>query len=49
MALKVECDHGEIWIPKSCIHDDSEVYDALNNATGDLVVMRWFAEKEGYA
>jgi len=48
-ALKVECEHGEVWIPKSCIHDDSEVYDALNNASGKLVVVEWFAAKEGYS
>jgi hypothetical protein len=35
----------EIWIPKSVIHDDSEVYK--EGAEGKLVVARWFAEKEG--
>lgn len=39
---------GETWIPRSVIHDDSEVYDALNNASGELVVVRWFARKEGW-
>jgi hypothetical protein len=38
----------EFWIPKSVVHDDSEVYDALNNARGELIVQRWFAIKEGW-
>ena len=37
----------EFWIPKSCIHDDSEVFSSLG--LGKLIVMRWFAEKNGYA
>ena len=36
----------EIWIPKSVIHDDSEVFDARDNAEGELVVMAWWARKE---
>ncbi len=35
------------WIPKSCVHDDSEVYQ--ENQAGLLVVKRWKAEKEGWA
>lgn len=35
----------DIWIPKSVLHDDSEVYEA--NTEGELVVMRWWAKKEG--
>ena len=36
------------WVPKSVIHDDSEVYDMKDGAgPGKLVVLRWFAEKEG--
>ena len=35
----------ELWIPKSVIHDDSEVYG--DGHEGELVVARWFAEKEG--
>lgn len=47
-ALLVEDDDGaEHWIPKSVVHDDSEVFDAGKNADGRLVVKRWFAEKEG--
>ena len=34
----------EKWIPKSCIHDDSEVY-AIGHS-GKLIVKSWFALKE---
>lgn len=33
------------WIPKSCIHDNSEVF--RENTSGTLVVFEWWAEKEG--
>lgn len=36
----------EVWVPKSAIHDDSEVYDLRENNHGKLVVLEWFAEKE---
>jgi hypothetical protein len=35
----------EKWIPKSQIHDDSEVF--RKGDQGKLVVTGWFAEKEG--
>lgn len=35
------------WIAKSTLHDDSEVYDADDHATGTLVVPRWVAEDKG--
>jgi hypothetical protein len=37
----------EVWVPKSAIHDDSEVYDGHDNNHGKLVLHQWFAEKEG--
>lgn len=37
----------EIWIPKTQIHDDSEVWK--EGQTGELIVKAWFAEKEGLA
>lgn len=40
--------HGEkVWIPKSQITDDSEVYEA--GTEGDLVITHWIAEKKGLA
>jgi hypothetical protein len=36
-----------LWVPKSVIHDDSEVYGFTDDSgTGRLIVYRWFAEKE---
>lgn len=38
---------ADTWVPKSVIHDDSEVYDG-GDGEGDLVVETWWAEKEGW-
>lgn len=47
-ALCVELDGGvEQWVPKSVIHDDSEVWNA--ETTGELIVKYWWAEKNGLA
>lgn len=35
-----------VWVPKSQIHDDSEVYE--NGGTGKLVVSKWIAEQKGW-
>lgn len=37
-----------VWVPKSQIHDDSEVYDAEEHANGMLVVSEWFATQKGW-
>jgi hypothetical protein len=45
-AILVENDslpNSELWIPKSCVHDDSEVYKRGDEGT--LVVFEWFARK----
>lgn len=39
---------GEIWVPKSVVHDDSEVYSG-STESGDLIVKTWWAEDKGYA
>ena len=36
----------ETWIPKSQIHDDSEVWK--NGQEGDLIVTDWWARKQGW-
>lgn len=48
-AIKVQLDSEDDtrWIPKSQVHDDSDVFDADQNSKGDLVVTQWFAEKKG--
>jgi hypothetical protein len=35
----------EVWIPKSQLHDDSEL--ACKGDEGTLAITEWFAEKEG--
>lgn len=46
-ALLVRLETGdELWVPKSQIHADSEVYDAGEHADGELVIAEWFARKE---
>jgi hypothetical protein len=44
-ALLVEVEGEEFWIPKSQIHDDSEVYKM--DTEGTLVIPLWLAEKHG--
>lgn len=39
-------DEGTRWVPKSQIHDDSEVFEKGHE--GKLVVKKWLAEKEGW-
>ncbi len=46
-ALLVQIGKDAYWVPKSAIHADSEVYGAMENNEGDLVVELWWAEKEG--
>jgi hypothetical protein len=36
----------ERWVPKSCVHEDSEVYK--DGTDGELVVVHWFADKKGW-
>jgi hypothetical protein len=47
MAVRVKCAeiYNPFWVPKSMIHDDSEVYKAFTE--GNLIVRRWWAEKKG--
>ncbi len=50
MALKIECEElnsQPVWIPRSVIHDDSEISE--KDDEGTLALKRWFAEKEGFA
>ena len=46
-SLRLEDEDGKkFWVPKSVIHDDSEVWK--EDDSGKLVVKTWFAEKEGW-
>lgn len=49
MAILVCFDDGdyencEIWIPKSVIHDTSEVTEARDN--GELIVFKWWQDEK---
>jgi len=44
-ALLVEIEGEEVWVPKSVVHDDSEVY--AEDDQGTLVVKRWWAREKG--
>jgi hypothetical protein len=46
-ALLLNIEGVERWVPKSVIHDDSEVWE-MGQKTGSLVVKRWFAAKNGW-
>lgn len=44
-AVLVDLAGDEVWIPKSVLHDDSEVTG--EGDSGRLAVRRWWGEKEG--
>lgn len=45
-AILVEIEGEKVWVPKSQIHDDSEVYSKASGG-GELVVSTWWATKKG--
>jgi oxalate decarboxylase/phosphoglucose isomerase-like protein (cupin superfamily) len=45
-AILVEIEGEKMWVPKSQIHDDSEVY-SKEHGDGDLVVTEWWATQKG--
>ena len=45
-AILVSDGTTELWVPKSVLHDNSEVYS--DGDEGDLVVLEWWAEKNGF-
>lgn len=46
LFVHIDEDDNEVWIPKSVIHDDSEVWQE-DSEPGEMVVAAWFARKEG--
>lgn len=46
VLIKIE-DEQEVWVPKSQIHDDSDVWK--DGQKGTLVVSQWYAEQKGWA
>jgi hypothetical protein len=48
LALLVSIDDGEeMWIPKSQVSPDSEVFDDGENSSGKLVITEWIATQKG--
>lgn len=47
LVTNAENELDEFWLPKSTVHDDSEVYSVGDE--GKLIVVRWMAEKKGWA
>ena len=45
-AILVEIDDEKHWVPKSQIHDDSEVWK--KGQSGTLIVSQWYAEQKGW-
>jgi len=46
-AILVQIDNADVWVPKSVLHDDSEVREEGDE--GILIVHYWWAEKHGLA
>jgi hypothetical protein len=46
-ALLCIIEGEEVWIPKSQLDDDSEVFNDGNNAEGKLVITEWIATQKG--
>lgn len=47
-AILVEIEGEKVWVPKSQIDDDSEVY-SKESGGGTLIVTEWWAKKNGLA
>jgi len=45
-VVAVDFQPEPFWIPKSCIHDNSECYK--KGTSGTIVVKYWFALKQGW-
>lgn len=46
-AVLYEFGPDKVWVPKSVIHDDSEIWK--NGESGVLSVKAWWASKNGYS
>lgn len=46
LLVKLDAEDEPRWVPKSCIHDNSEVFEEKSEP-GDLIVLEWWADKEG--
>lgn len=39
---------GDLWVPKTQVHEDSEVFEGMDGNEGELVVNKWWADKKGF-
>ena len=44
-AVMFNIEGEEMWVPKSVIHNDSEIWDSTSERCGLLVVKTWWARK----
>ncbi len=50
LAVHVQVEGEEIWVPKSVLTDEGDIdEDSEKGDEGDIVVRTWWAEKEGWA
>lgn len=50
LALLISVENEEIWVPKSILHDESDIDETSEvGDEGDVVVPEWWAEQEGWA
>lgn len=45
LLISIEGGELEVWVPRSVVHSDSEVYDEDEHSEGDLVLPDWWADK----
>jgi hypothetical protein len=45
LAILVYVEGKKVWIPKSQIHEDSEVY--TSGTSGKLIITEWIASQKG--
>ena len=49
VRIRLPAGNRTMWVPRVCVHDDSEVFDTKDNSKGKLVLVGWFAREEGLA
>lgn len=49
MKVLFDVEGEEMWVPESCIHEDSDVWCDSRDESGTLVVRLWWAKKNGHA
>lgn len=38
----------ELWVPRTQVHEDSEVFVGMDGDKGELFVTQWWADKKGF-